>query len=152
MAAYAAAAALTTYGLREKGRLESAQKAQHEAAQEAYKRQAEAQAAQLESQRQSDERRRQDALRRTLAAQRAEFGGRGISAAGGSAKAVLDGLVKRVQQDNLDADAIANIRINQINSQLANRQYRSLLEPSGSRFSYLDKFLSSAEANRSLLG
>lgn len=77
-----------------------------------------------------EEKRRREKLRQAMAQQRARFGGQGLSATGGSAKAVLAGLKNRTESEIADARSYGNLQIGQINRGLAGRRRLSLLQES----------------------
>jgi hypothetical protein len=63
----------------------------------------EAEAARLKLQYDAKERKRRERLKATVAAQRARFGAAGVSSQGGSAGAVVSGLMERNARDEADA-------------------------------------------------
>lgn len=94
-----------------------------------------------------EERRRRERLRQALATQRARFGGQGISAGGGSAGALLDGLSKKAGSQSREAQTLAGFRIANINTRLTESRRRNLLEASSARnrlaFNLLEKSIPS---------
>lgn len=100
--------------------------AQQKASEAAQKGEAKARAAQIRQAQDIDVRDRQERLRRALAAQRARFGGQGLSASG-SANAVLEGLAAEANREQAEANALAQTRIQQLGSELASAQRKNLL-------------------------
>jgi len=78
--------------------------------------------------RQVEERRRKEQLRRNKAAQRARFGGLGLSSSGGSAAAVLRGLSTRSSLEGQDRDLLSGIELNGLRQDFDRRRRRNLLE------------------------
>ncbi len=78
----------------------------------------------------ADERRRRQALRRAVAKQRARFGARGVSAAGGSGEAILLGLVDETAEERREAEQADRLRAQALRQSLADRNRRNLLEQS----------------------
>ena len=67
-------------------------------------------------------------LKRAQATRRANFGARGINAAGGSAAAVLSGMTKKMDDELAVDGRDAAYQISLNNNALKNRQKRNLLE------------------------
>lgn len=100
-----------------------------------------------------EEQRRRERLRQALATQRSRFGGQGISAQGGSAAALLEGLSKSIDSESRNAQSLAGFRIAAINNRLAESRRRNLLEASGVRNRLaFDLLRKSIPAVRSLIG
>jgi len=85
-----------------------AKSAQSQAASSA-RRQQEIQNQQIKLQRDAAERKRKAALKKDLATSRARFGSSGVSSTGGSADAVLEGLTKKYNDNELDLAAMDNL-------------------------------------------
>ncbi|PHS78122.1 MAG: hypothetical protein COB59_08665 [Rhodospirillaceae bacterium] len=73
------------------------------------RRQQEIQNQQLKIQRDAEERKRKAALKKDLAASRARFGSSGVGSTGGSADAVLEGLTKKYNDNEVDLAAMDNL-------------------------------------------
>lgn len=100
--------------------------AQQKASYAAQKGETKARVAQIQQAQEIDARDRQERLRRALAAQRARFGAQGVSSSG-SANAVLEGLAAEANREQIEADALAETRIQQLGSELASAQRKNLL-------------------------
>jgi hypothetical protein len=100
--------------------------AQQKATYAAQKGEAKTKAAQIQLAQDVDARDRQERLRRALAAQRARFGGQGLSASS-SANAVLEGLAAEANREQAGANALAQGRVDQLGSALASAQRKNLL-------------------------
>ena len=108
------------------------QRQQAKAQNAAARAQADSQTLQIQQAQKIRERQRRDQLRRILAAQRAQFGARGLSR-GGSAGAVIKGLTQEAEQAIQDDRSLSNLRIADINQSLDLRRRRNLLELSSAR-------------------
>lgn len=73
------------------------------------------------------EREKKKQLKHSLAAQRARFGGAGISGAGGSARAVLRGLERNAADGMADARFESDLRL----AEIGRKRGKNLLESSG---------------------
>ena len=100
--------------------------AQQKASYAAQKGEAKARAAQIQQAQDIDARDRQERLRRALATQRARFGAQGLSASS-SADAVQEGLAAEANREAVEANALAQTRIQQLGSELASAQRKNLL-------------------------
>lgn len=97
---------------------------------------------QIAATRQIEERRRKEQLRLNKAAHRARFGGLGISASGGSAAAVLQGLSTRSDLDRQDRDRLSSLRLQGLRQNFAFQRRRNLLAP---RNAFFDRALGALE-------
>ncbi|MCP5367680.1 MAG: hypothetical protein H6907_11530 [Hyphomicrobiales bacterium] len=84
------------------------------------------------------ERERLEKLHRDQATQRARFGARGISSAGGSSSALLEGLQHDTLQDIADDRRRTGWGIDDVNLSLADARRRNLLEESQDRLRVLE--------------
>ena len=125
MSALAATAVTTAFQLVQQRQQAKAQNA-------AARAQADSQTQQIQQAQKIRERQRRDQLRRVLAAQRAQFGARGLSR-GGSADAVLKGLALDTERTIQDDRGLNDLRIADINRSLDLRRRRNLLELSSAR-------------------
>ncbi|MBF0093255.1 MAG: hypothetical protein HQL33_01565 [Alphaproteobacteria bacterium] len=80
-----------------------------------------------------NQRQRQRDLAKAQAARRADFGAMGVSANGGSARAVLDGLTKAAGRDESDERRIADLRADEITAQQTARTRTNLLSYTAER-------------------
>lgn len=106
--------------------------------------------AEIRAQSQARERQRRAELKRAQASQRAHFGAQGRTATGGSAAAILNGLIAetRRQSEQDRQDAARGINAVDTNANLARRS--NLLD---TRFSIVDKVLNARTGkNETLLG
>ncbi|MBF0167695.1 MAG: hypothetical protein HQL45_08685 [Alphaproteobacteria bacterium] len=93
--------------------------------------QAQSQLAQLQATRDADAESRKRQLKVEMASRKAAFGAMGLdSASGGSAGAVLKGLVTRTQEEQDSEDKMYGLRANAIGQSLDFANQRSLLEQS----------------------
>ncbi|MDS4074240.1 MAG: hypothetical protein RKL24_13830, partial [Defluviicoccus sp.] len=92
----------------------------------AQKGETKARVAQIQQAQEIDARDRQERLRRALATQRARFGAQGVSSSG-SSNAVLEGLAAEANREQIEANALAETRIQQLGSELASAQRKNLL-------------------------
>ncbi len=77
----------------------------------------------------SAEKERRDALKRATARQRAKFGASGIDTnAGGSAQAVLLGLFEESEEERQEREALDNLRLNALDTDLAQRKRLNVLQ------------------------
>ena len=118
-----------------------ANQGQAKAASQAAEANAQASIRQIEMARQIEERRRKEGLKRSLAAQRANFGAAGTGARDGSAAALLAGLQSQADSATDEDRQMANLRIADINRNLAQRRRADLLAASSQRNQFLfDQF------------
>lgn len=71
---------------------------------------------------------RKNALRRAVARQRAQFGASGISSNGGSAEAVLLGLIEESNDDRHSREKLDALRLQEIDQSLQNKKRVNTLE------------------------
>jgi hypothetical protein len=109
----------------------SAAESRAEAENQARQSEAQAQMSQLQAARDIEQNRRRQLLKEQLASQRARFGASGVDPnQGGSAGALMLGLVKKAEdEDKADEDAF-NLKANSIQTRLANQQRLNLLDSS----------------------
>jgi len=124
---------------------------QTEAAIEAYHAQTEAQARQIRQAQEIEEKRTRDSLRRALAAQRARFGGSGLTGADGSAGAVLQGLTNQAESEMRANREQAEARLADLDLAYSVRRRRSLLDAANTRASQLFNLLRQGIGTFSLL-
>jgi hypothetical protein len=103
--------------------------AQQQAGLASEKADAKAQAAQIRAAQQVEERARRERLRRALAAQRARFGGQGVTGSG-SANAVLQGLAAAADREAADSNLLAGIRLDRLDTRLSGGSRHNLLAAS----------------------
>lgn len=125
MASFAPAAIMTALEFMQNNQKQKAQ-------QSAMSADAEMRVRQIRQSREIETRRRRERLKETMAAQRARFGAQGIGK-GGSAQALLQGLVSRTDNEESDAIESGNMRIRRINEGLLRKRRLNLLEESQAR-------------------
>lgn len=76
---------------------------------------------------------RQERLNQAMASKRAAFGASGIGSGGGSAGALLQGLVSRAANQNQGIRELNDMRIQDINNQFAHRRRVNLLQAANAR-------------------
>jgi hypothetical protein len=103
--------------------------AQDEAAHDAKKSEAKAQAKQIARARAFESQERQERLRRVLAGQRARFGAQGM-APGGSSGAVLEGLAAEAEREERASNQLAGSRIDSIENRLSHSRRKNLISAS----------------------
>ena len=97
------------------------------------------------------DRQQEQALRRRLAEERARAGGAGVGSSGGSADAILAGLVqeRRLQQQARQRES--GLRIDDIRDSFEGRRKRSLLDFAGRSLTLGNRAMGSSRSGRSLL-
>ncbi len=125
MASFAPAAIMTALELVQNNRKRKAE-------QSALNADAEMRIGQIGQSQEIETRRRRERLKETLATQRARFGAQGIGN-GGSAQALLQGLVSRADNEEADAVKTDNRAIGRINENLLRKRRMNLLEESQAR-------------------
>jgi hypothetical protein len=98
-----------------------------------------------------DGRQRQLALRRRLAEERARAGGAGVGSSGGSADAVLAGLVEESRLQDQARQRESDLRVQDIRSTFEGRRQRSLLDFAGRSVTLGSRLASPSRTGRSLL-
>ncbi|TAN52159.1 MAG: hypothetical protein EPN26_08215 [Rhodospirillales bacterium] len=112
----------------QQAKYQSAVMAQQQAQQQAV---AQAQVAQLQASRDAEAENRKRQLKAEMASRKAAFGAMGVdSAAGGSAGAVLKGLVTRAEEDQATDDKMYGMKASAIGQSLDFANQRNLLEQS----------------------
>jgi hypothetical protein len=96
-------------------------------------------------------RQQEQALRRRLAEERARAGGAGVGSSGGSADAILAGLVQESRLREQARRQGSNLRIEDIRDTFDNRRQRSLLDFAGRSVTLGSRFAGSSRSGRSLL-
>ncbi len=125
MASFAPAAIMTALEL-----VQNKQK--QKAAQSAMNANAEMRIGQIRQSQEIEARRRRERLKEALATQRVRFGAQGIGK-GGSAQALLQGLVSRTSKEDADAFKMGDMGISRINEGLLRKRRMNLLEESQAR-------------------
>jgi hypothetical protein len=98
-----------------------------------------------------DGREQQLALRRRLAEERARAGGAGVGSSGGSADAILAGLVQESRLQDQARRRESDLRVEDIRSTFDGRRKRSLLDFAGRSVALGSRFAGSSRTGRSLL-
>jgi hypothetical protein len=96
-------------------------------------------------------RQQEQALRRRLAEERARAGGAGVGSSGGSADAILAGLVQESRLREQARRQESNLEIEDIRNTFDNRSQRSLLDFAGRSVRLGSRFAGSSRSGRSLL-
>lgn len=99
--------------------------------------------AEVRAQMQAREAQRRTDLKRAQASQRAHFGGQGLTSSGGSAAAILNGLVAESRRQSQQDQRNAALGINDINSAADINRRRNLLDAG---FSVADRVLNARTA------
>ncbi len=110
-----------------------------------------ARAAEIARLRDIEDRRRREALRRAIAARRVRSSARGVGGPGGSADAVLLGLLSESERRSADARSLDDLRFLEIRRRIAEGNRRSLLEAGRDRSRVLFDFGRRATRGVSLL-
>lgn len=97
-----------------------------------------------------DQRQQQQSLRRRLAEERARAGGAGVGSSGGSADAILAGLVEESRALDAERQQQSRLRIDDIKHSYDARNRRSLLDFAGRSIS-LGNRMAGGRGGRSLL-
>ncbi|MCC7168126.1 MAG: hypothetical protein IT565_11215 [Rhodospirillales bacterium] len=133
MGGFAPIAAVASLALQALSSAQAQRQQQAAANQQLAAQQAEAQARvqQLQQAQEIDSQRRQRMLKEQLAAQRARFGASGIDpGGGGSARAILLGMVDDAEEEDQQARKMSGMRVDSINQGLEFARQRNLLADS----------------------
>jgi hypothetical protein len=98
-----------------------------------------------------DQRQQEQMLRRRLAEERARAGGAGVGSSGGSADAILAGLVEESRALDAERHQESGARIDGIRRSFDGRRRRSLLDFAGRSVSLGSRFAGGGRTGRSLL-
>ncbi len=90
-------------------------------------------------------------MRRRLAEERARAGGAGVGSSGGSADAILAGLVQESRLREQARRQESNLKIEDIRNTFDDRSQRSLLDFAGRSVTLGSRFAGSSRSGRSLL-
>lgn len=88
--------------------------------------------AQIRARREAREKEQRNLLKRNLASQRARFGAAGVGGSGGSAQAVMSGLVKSVEEDLAEKRRLEGLQVQGLALDRADQRTRNLLARSDS--------------------
>ena len=98
-----------------------------------------------------DQRQQEQSLRRRLAEERARAGGAGVGSSGGSADAILAGLVQESRLQQQARQRESGLRIDDIRDSFEGRRKRSLLDFAGRSLTLGNRAMGSSRSGRSLL-